>query len=105
EANFIPSPFIPVSGSYSGLFYEGDQVRQHSAGSFNVSITAHGAYSGKVKLGPGRHSFSGKLSLQCEGSNLIVRAYDRSLSLQLRVGTNEQLDTISGRLSDGNWSA
>src|ERR1017187_2759529 len=50
QANFIPNPFIPVSGAYNGLFNEGDGARQYSAGFFSATITTRGTYSGRLQI-------------------------------------------------------
>jgi List-Bact-rpt repeat protein/fibronectin type III domain protein len=105
EASFVPSPFIPASGPYSGLFHEDDQVRQYSAGLFTALVTAHGIYSGRIQLGPYRYSFSGRLDLQCQATNIISRRNGNPLQIELRIGRGDQADQIFGRLTDGVWDS
>jgi hypothetical protein len=103
EADFIPSPFIPTAGTYNGLFYESDQVRQYSAGSFTVSVTSRGTYSGRLQIGGNRYGFTGRLDLQNQGTNTILRPTTSSLQLAFSVGTGAQADQLSGHLTDGTW--
>jgi hypothetical protein len=103
QAKFIPSPFIPVQGSYNGLFHEDDAVRPNSAGFFTASVSARGSYSGSLQLGTNRFAFAGQLDLQLQATNVIRLSATNALSLQLRVGGADQLDQISGRLTDGFW--
>jgi hypothetical protein len=103
QANFVASPFTPVTGTYNGLFYEADQVRQASAGALALTVSTHGKYSGRVQIGNSRYSFSGKLSLNCLATNLLKRPKTNPLTLHLRVGTNGQIDQVFGDLSDGSW--
>jgi List-Bact-rpt repeat protein/fibronectin type III domain protein len=104
QANFVLSPFLPLAGTYNGLFYEGDQVRETSAGAVALTLTTRGKYSGKVQLGSHRYPFTGKLTLGCVATNAIKRAKTLSpLTLTLRVGTNGEIDQIFGNLTDGSW--
>ena len=105
RANFVQSPFAPVLGNYNGLFYEADQVRQHSAGFFTVSLAKHGTYSGRLQIGSDRYSFHGQFDLQCQATNIILRAHTNSLNLQLSLGTGDQADQMLGMLTDGTWLA
>jgi hypothetical protein len=103
QANFIPNPYLPVQGTYNGLFHEDDAVRPNSAGAFTVSVTARGSYSGSLRLGTNRWAFTGLLDFQCQATNALRLNATNALSLQLRVGGADQLDQISGRLTDGFW--
>lgn len=104
QANFVVSPFLPLAGTYNGLFYESDQVRQASAGAVTLSLNTRGKYSGKVQLGSKRYAFSGKLTLGCVATNALKRAKTLSpLTLTLRVGTNGEIDQIFGNVTDGTW--
>jgi len=103
HAKFVPSPF--VLGTYNGLFSEDSGVNQNSSGSFSVTVSAHGIYSGKVQLGANKLSFKGKFNLQCTSSNSIARKLAAPLAIQLRLGTNSETDQMFGQLVDNGWSA
>src|SRR5207245_11361488 len=60
---------------------------------------------GRLQIGTNRYGFTGHMNLQCEATNFIRRKHELPLSLQLRVGTNDQIDQIFGSLSDGTWTA
>jgi hypothetical protein len=105
HAKFVPSPFLPIMGSYNGLFNEDSQVNQNSSGAFSVTVSAHGNYSGKLQLGANKLSFTGKLNLQCTATNLINRKLAAPLTVHLRVGTNAEVDHIFGELIDSAWVA
>jgi hypothetical protein len=98
-----PSPFILAQGSYNGLFQESDQVRQYSAGFLTASVTARGTYSGLLQIGATRYGFSGKLDLQCQATNVILRLRTNALTLELQIGKGDQADRIFGRVTDGVW--
>jgi hypothetical protein len=106
HANFVPSPFLPIMGTYNGLFNEAGGVNQNSSGSFSVTVSTHGNYSAKVQLGASKLSFTGKLNLQCTATNSIARKMATPLTVQLRVGTNStEIDQIFGQLTDNTWVA
>lgn len=105
HAKFVVSPFIPILGTYNGLFNESSEVAQNSSGNFSITVGNHGVYSGRVQLGASRMSFTGKLNLQCTSTNSLKRKLLAPLALQLRVGTNSEIDQIFGQLSDSTWTA
>ena len=107
QANFIKSPFIPKQGSYNGLFYEADAVRQYSSGALAVTTAKHGTYSGRLQLGGARYSFSGHMNLQLSATNTIVRRGLSSLTVELSLGNGPLGDQLTGRVAstDGAWSA
>lgn len=105
QASFVTNPFIATQGSYNGLFYEADAIRQTSAGFFTMTVTARGAYSGRIQIGAGYSAFSGKLDLHCAATNVILRSITNALTLELQIGTGNSSNQISGRITDGNWTA
>jgi hypothetical protein len=104
ETNVAPVLLLPASGSYNGLFYEADQVRQYSAGFLTASVTARGTYSGRLQIGAKRYGFSGKLDAQYLATNkFILYPRTNALTLELQIGKGGQADRIFGRVTDGVW--
>jgi hypothetical protein len=97
-------PLVPA-GEYSGLFFENEAVREYSAGSFALSVTKRCAYTGHLRLGGRRYSFSGKLNQQYRGSNFIPRSGATSLSVELNIGRASETDSLFGKVTDGTWVA
>jgi hypothetical protein len=95
----------PPAGIYSGLFHEDDEIDPNTAGWLTVSVTAHGSYTGQLLLGSGRYSFSGRLGPDGDATNIVRRSGAGALTVQLHVGTDAQVDEISGRVTDGTWVA
>jgi hypothetical protein len=92
-------------GTYNGLFYEGDQIRQNSAGAFTVTISAKGSYSGHLQFANHRNAFSGKVPDSGVVTNSLKNGRNASLSLQLNLGNSDQSDQIDGTIGDGAWTA
>lgn len=92
QANFIPDPYYSAAGTYTGLFYEHDEVRQHSSGYFVILANYRGGYSGWVQIGAARHPFAGKLSPDCSGTNTLAGG----MTLEFHCG--DQTNRVTGRL-------
>ncbi|HET7624075.1 MAG TPA: fibronectin type III domain-containing protein, partial [Verrucomicrobiae bacterium] len=101
QANFIPDPFAPISGSYSGLFYESGAMRQESSGFFTIRVTKNGAYSGRLQIGSTRYPFSGKLGLDCSATNVISKRGEVLLTVKFQCG--DATDQVQGEVTDGTW--
>jgi len=99
QANFIPNPYVPVSGAYNGLFFEDEGIRPESAGFVTASLTSGGSYSGKLQIGNNKFSFSGKLNLQCQATNRIKRGTNyMTVTLQA-----DQTGRLAGNVAFGSW--
>jgi sulfur relay (sulfurtransferase) complex TusBCD TusD component (DsrE family) len=97
---------VTNSRTYNGLFYQDDAVRLTSAGSFTLSTTARGTYSGVLQIGIKRYSFSGKLNSQMTGAtNVISRRDGPALTLDFQLVTDGHLDQVVGHLTDGAWAS
>jgi hypothetical protein len=100
-----PGTGFPPRASYFGLFYEPKEINQPSSGSFTVSTTGRGSYSGGLVLAGARYRFTGKMDSQGQATNTIARRIGGPLTLELNMGNGESFDEISGRLTDGTWVA
>ena len=105
EANFDPASIQPDNNTYSGLFYESDEVRQKSSGFFSVRTTTRNSYSGKLKLNGKQWSFTGSFGADGQATNTIVRRTDTTLTLVFHLGAGDQTDQVFGTLTDGSWTA
>ena len=105
QANFIPNPFPAIEGTYNGLVTSEDPPDVASSGSFSISVTRRGTYSGRLQVGARNYRFSGRLNAQCRGSISFSQLKQRPLYLALGVGTGTNVGQISGALTDGNWLA
>jgi PKD repeat protein len=106
-ANFIPNPFGPVAGTYSGLFFETNGIRQAASGSSSVTVTAKGAYSGSLLVGGKRVSVSGQFDADGSATKLVKMGGNLgSLTVGLQLDLAQGSDVITGIIGDGStWSA
>ncbi|SPE59722.1 exported hypothetical protein [Verrucomicrobia bacterium] len=106
-ANFVPSPYVLTSGTYSGLFSptNPNEVQPGTAGSFTISVTPRGTYSGFLSMSSRRYAFSGELNSQGRASKSFPGNPGPALSLVLRMGAGNQADQVFGSLASGTWVA
>jgi hypothetical protein len=104
QATFVDNPYIPVQGNYSGLFHEEDAVRTYSAGSFTITVTSGGGYSGSLLLAGKKIAFSGKLDLELNGTSQF-KVNGATATLKFQIGTGDRADEIFGTLVSDSWTA
>jgi hypothetical protein len=107
-ANYTVGPpsFVPAKGTYSGLFYQTNNLSPQNCGSFAITTTAKGKFSGSLVLAGSRYSMSGQLDSHGSNQVAIVRHKPSSLIVQLQVNPADT-DAIAGTVeaSDGTWTA
>jgi hypothetical protein len=105
-ANFVSSPFPAVQGTYNGLFYDtANGVQQYSAGFLTVAVTGNGGYSGWLRIGANKVSFSGGLNLQCSTTNYVRLNSSTTVKLMFGVGTLSHPNQLWGVIGGGAWGA
>jgi len=94
QANFVPSPFIPVRGAYAGLFYDTNAPAHENAGAFALTLDDLGGFSGALTMGQNRRKFRGAFSLE-RGAVVLLPATTRLPEVELTL----QLDTANGLIT------
>jgi Leucine-rich repeat (LRR) protein len=105
EAHFVPAPFAPAAGLYTGLFYETNGAVADSSGSVVIRTTAKGRFTGSLHTGRARYPFSGKFDSNGRAQTTITRGKQTTFALLLQVDTTPGADLITGTVSDGDWTA
>ena len=98
QANFVTNPFLPVMGTFQGLFYVTNNLAPQSSGSFNATVTSNGTFTAKLQQGSQSHTFSGQFSFTGQASNSIARPGLSPLTLQLQLGLTD--GSLTGQVSD-----
>ncbi len=94
QANFTADLLPQIAGTYTGLIYENEEVRQNSSGYLVALVNNRGGYSGWVQMGGNRLSYSGQMGANCTSTNTLPGG----LTLELSFGTGSQLNHVTGRL-------
>lgn len=103
-ASFVPSPFPAVTGNYAGLAANTNAITPDNSGYFGVTVTASGAFSGKLLLGGGRYSFHGQFDVSGNANTIVNRGSSLTpLSFALHIDLSNGTDQVTGSLTDGAW--
>ncbi|MEI8043267.1 MAG: fibronectin type III domain-containing protein [Verrucomicrobiota bacterium] len=105
EANIVPNPFTPVKGTYNGLFAEIGRD-QESSGSFTLTLSDNGGYSGILKRGLDTYPFTGQFDAGGAASQLVLRsrANPWNIGLVLDFAAQQLHGWVSNGVS-GGWVA
>ena len=105
QANFVPNPFAPAKGVYTGLFYDANGVLHESSGFFTLTLTERGTYSGNLQLRGRHHSFSGRFDVAGKATRTIPQSRTNSLTMTLALDLTPGADRLTGTISNGLWLA
>lgn len=93
-----------LAGNYNGLFYEAGGAGLLSSGSFALTTTRRGAFSGRLLMGANRYSFKGQLDSSGQALAPIQRRGENPIALTFQIDPDDP-SKLSGTMSDGTWSA
>jgi hypothetical protein len=114
QANFIANPFLPVKGTYNGLFFDTTNgVTEQTAGMLKgLTVGLNGTYSGTLLINGGSHAVSGRFDLAGQATNHILRVAGQGGPLTLEmtvlnatVSAPELTGMVSGTTNGGSWLA
>ncbi len=105
EAEFVPTPFRPIAGSYAGLFYNTNVVAFDSSGFFSANITTQGLVTAKLQMAARTFPLSGQFTTEGEFSAIVPRLSQSSLSISLQVDMSGTNNFLTGQISSGTWTA
>ncbi len=103
HANFMPNPFIPVSGTYNGLFYNTNALSVDSSGFLTLTLGTNQSFSGKLAAEGKTNVFVGKFDLGGHVLVNVARTGKGAVSLDLNVDFPGH--HITGTVSSSNWLA
>jgi len=101
QANFVPTPFIPVTGSFEGNI--NPLTAGPPGGTFRAKITRTGKFSGKIRSENKNYLFSGVFWVDGSYSGLINRKGLPPVFAQLQLDFAAR--TITGVFTDLAWSS
>src|SRR5262249_39565588 len=105
QANVVTNPFIPLKGTYTGLFREDSAVHHESSGLVNATTTEAGTFSAKMLLAGKPVSFSGAFAIDGRWTNVLQRTGQNPITLRLSLDLMGGSDQLTGSLSEPNWQA
>ena len=105
QANFASNIFIPVAGTYTGLFHDTNYIAHESCGFFTLLLSSNQTFSGKVLIGGATNAFSGKFNLSGHAVLSIPVRNQSPLEMQLQVDLESGSDQITGTLANDTITA
>jgi hypothetical protein len=103
-APLCASAYVPISGTFNGLFFETNGVWQQSSGLITISTTPRGNYSAKMRLGNSQYSHSGWLTDDGMAAFEVPDYYGDWLHVNFQVDAADP-DVITGVVSNSIWAA
>ncbi|HET7624346.1 MAG TPA: Ig-like domain-containing protein [Verrucomicrobiae bacterium] len=104
-ATFIPNPFTPARGHFSGLFFDTNAPAPESTGTFALQVSTRGAFSGRIILARKRYPFHGRFDPTGNARIVILRPGNRPIAGSLNLNLTNGADKVFGSITDGNWTA
>ena len=84
--DFVPNPFIPVRGTFNGLFFNTNAPSHSTAGGVAMTLDDKGRIRGTLRMGQRTRKFSSVFSLQQTASvSLPATTKDPALTLSLAL--------------------
>jgi subtilisin family serine protease len=99
-ASFVPSPFPPVKGTYTGLVLDSDGVLPENSGCFSFRLTAMGQFTGQLTLAGSRRGFHGRFGLDGQAVFTVARGPQPPLLVTLRLDLTNRSDKVLGSVAD-----
>ena len=110
NVTFVPEPYTPVKGTYTGLFYDTNGVAQESSGLFTLTVTTTrkppgNQFSGNLRIGNSRLPFTGKFDNSGLANVTIKRRGLAAITTDLQVDTASGAALLVGSIGDMTWIA
>lgn len=99
-ANFVPNPFLPVSGVFNGLFFESTNVSTACSGGFTVRVQKSGRYTATFIKGGKRVVANGTFDSTGNASGTAGRGTNAvTFNMQLLGLNGGDADKIAGTVT------
>ncbi len=93
-----------VKGVYNGLFFDPAGVAQQSSGSFTLTTTPKGKFTGRLQSGNARFPLSGQFDANGAAQKTISARGQSPLQVALQLDPTDS-DKITGTVSNGTFTA
>ena len=101
-ANFVTNPFLPLLGSYTGLFSEPGQLLHETSGYFSAKLTTRGAFSASLRRAGRTLRWSGQFALDGKATNTVRLSTTDPLLVTLCLDLTNGTERITGQIAEGS---
>lgn len=91
----LPSPYLKVVGTYTGLFYQTNGITQDCSGYFAIKVAKSGKFTGKFISGGKTFTTKGQIDTNGDATATVGRGTN-SANLQFHVDLSGTSDKITG---------
>jgi hypothetical protein len=107
QANFVPSPFLPFTGIYNGLFYDTNGLGQLSSGCITLNLASPGSFSGSLQIGKSKWALAGYFDVNGNATTTVNRGVMVPLTVALQLDLSGNSNQLTGTVtaSDNSWTA
>jgi hypothetical protein len=102
-ARFVPGPFLPLAGTYNGLYFSILNRAHDNAGYFSLRVTVLGGYSGRLTRGRSSYALHGRFDDNFSANQIIRRSGSNDLSVALQLAPGSE--GINAYVSDGTFGS
>jgi hypothetical protein len=105
QANIVPNPFLPLKGTYAGLFSPTppDDLAATNSGLFTLTLATNGTFTGKISLAGASLSFKGAFDLSGSANVTVTRIGASALKLALVLDFAQK--EITGTVASAAWKS
>jgi hypothetical protein len=100
-ANFVPNQFLPIQGTYTGLFSETNQVLHQTSGYFSAKLAQRGAFSATLRRAGRTLRWSGQFALDGKATNNVRLSATNQLLVTLCLDLTNGTERITGPIAEG----
>jgi hypothetical protein len=106
-ANFVTNFFLPVAGTYNGLFSATNGVAEETAGMiYNLALKTNGAYSGKLFIAGTNYPLAGGFNLSGAAASAVGPSNAAGGQLQVELSLESApARRITGTVSNASFTA
>jgi hypothetical protein len=104
-AHFVPNPFTPIKGAYSGLFQDTNSFARDGFGFFTTTISDAGRFSAALQLGFKKYATTGKFDLAGHATNSLRLSVTNPVTVELHLDLADGTGQLTGRVAGATWSA
>jgi hypothetical protein len=102
-AEFVPNPFLPLRGRYTGRIVNTNAAAPGGSGSFALQLGGFGSFVGRAKLDSRSIFFQGRFDAAGRARVSVLRRSNPPIVFQLNLDGSGATNAVRGVVTDGTW--
>ncbi|SPE59073.1 putative Lysyl endopeptidase [Verrucomicrobia bacterium] len=105
QANFVPNPFLPVAGTYYGMFSDTNGAQPQSSGFLTLAVSSRGGYTGRLQAGSSAYSLTGSFASNGSVGPTNVGRGANALNITMTLDLSGATDHLTGTVTGSAFTA